>query len=583
VSKEDLIEQKIRSCGPAWYRAAARTAAVAGAFCLVVAALLAVKWAQSQRLDPIDNAEMTNLREQFSAARTDDTLKKKLRSLDLELRGQNTRSTEFLLDGAYLLLGGLFVFVVTLRLAVASRKRLPAPPEGHAARGEQKLEAMLARWSVAAAALILAAAGVSGALSTSPPPERTPGPGEVAERPALDPAKQWPRFRGPGGRGLSAYANIPTQWNGSTGEGVLWKTAVPLPGQNSPVVWGGRVFLSGATRTQREVYCFDANSGDLLWRSPVEDIPGSPLKPPKVMDATGYAAPTTATDGDRVYAIFANGDLAAFDFDGRRLWAKNLGELDDHYGHASSLTTWRGTLIVQLDQGPPLEPGEPTKSAIIAFDGATGEIEWRAERHVPVSWSSPIVIQVAGQAQLVTAGEPWVIAYDPETGAELWRVKFLSGEIGPSPTYAGGLVFVAQEGAVLAAVRPGKGEGSPAKIVWTSDENLPDTVSPASNGELVFTVAGVVVACFDAKNGKLLWDHEFERSFNSSPGIAGGLVYLMDVKGVMHVFEAGRAFKLAGTAPLGEKSDTSPAFADGRIYIRGKKHLFCIGSADGRR
>jgi len=583
VSKEDLIEQKIRSCGPAWYRAAARTAAVAGAFCLVVAVLLAARWIESRRLDPVGNVEMAKLREQFSAARADEALKTKLRSLDLELRGKDAHNTEFLLDGAYLLLGGLIVVVVTLRVAAAFKKRLPAPPDGHAPRGAQKVEATLARWSVAAAALILAAAAVSGALSISPPPERTAGPGKVVERPVLDPAKQWPRFRGPGGRGVSAYANIPTQWNGTTGEGVLWKAAVPLPGQNSPVVWGGRVFLSGASKTQREVYCFDAHSGDLLWRSPVEGVPGSPLEPPKIMDATGYAAPTTATDGERVYAVFANGDLAAFDLDGRRRWAKNLGKLDNHYGHASSLTTWRKLLIVQLDQGPPLEPEDPTKSAIIAFDGATGEIEWRAERHVPVSWSSPIVIEAAGQAQLVTAGEPWVIAYDPETGAELWRVKCLSGEIGPSPIYAGGLVFVAQEGAVLAAIRPDKGAAGSAKIVWTSDENLPDTVSPASNGELVFTVAGVVVACFDAKSGKLLWDHEFERSFNSSPGIAGGQMYLMDTKGVMHIFEAGRAFKLAGTAPLGEKSDTSPAFADGRIYIRGTKHLFCIGSADGRR
>ena len=157
--------------------------------------------------------------------------------------------------------------------------------------------------------------------------------GDYPSREAI--GRNWPRFRGPGGLGISAYTNVPSSWNGITGEGVLWKTPVPLAGQNSPIVWENRVFLTGASEDEREVYCFDADSGELLWQRAVADVPGSPSEPPEVDDVTGFAAPTAVTDGKRVYAIFANGDLACFDFDGKRLWAMSLGNPDNLYvnGH----------------------------------------------------------------------------------------------------------------------------------------------------------------------------------------------------------------------------------------------------------
>ena len=583
MTREDLVEQKIRNRDPAWCRAAARTAAVAAVFCVVVAAVLAVTWAESRRLDPATNAEMAALRSRFSEDRSDESLKGEMRSLDLRLRQEHARSVDAFRQGAWLLLAGLAVSFAAGRFAASFRKTLPAPPEGHEPRGEQKAQARLARWSVAGAAVLLVSAGIYGALITAPIPAPEPGPApDVVGPPKLDPTQQWPRFRGPGGRGVSATANIPTRWNGAINEGILWKTAVPLPGENSPVVWGGRVFLSGATKERREVYCFDAKRGGLLWRAAVENVPGGALKPPTVIKATGYAAPTTATDGERVYAVFANGDLAAFDFNGRPVWARSLGHLDNHYGHASSLATWRNLLIVQADQGRSGDPA-PT-SALLAFNGATGAIEWRTPRTVPQSWGSPIVIRVEGRDQIVTAADPWATAYNPLTGKEIWRADCLDGEIGPSPIYAAGVVFVAQDAATMTAVRAnGAGDVTESHVKWQSEDNLPDTASPLSNGELVFTVAGANLACFDAQDGRLLWEHDFEDTFNSSPSLVGGLVYLMDEEGVMHIFKAARSFQLVATSPLGEKSNTSPAFLDGRIYIRGRKHLFCIGGADGGR
>ena len=576
MSKEDIPEQKLRVYGSTPYKAAARTAVIAGLFCLIVAGFLGGNCLWTRIVGPRKEASLEALKKQLIDAPDNEKLRNNIRSLDLELRQAYVRNREFARKGAWLLLTGAVVFLAALRYAISYRGTLPEPGRAHAERGEEKRAAMFARWSVAGVAVVLLAGGVSAAFI---PPQQTPKQEKAPEK--RKPAQKWPRFRGPGGLGISAYTNVPSRWDGRTGEGILWKIELPLPGENSPVVWGDRVFLSGATETQREVYCFDANTGKLLWRRRVQNIPGSPAEAPKVMDVTGYAAPTTTTDGRRVFAIFANGDLAAFDFDGNLAWAKSLGLPDNNYGHASSLTTYRGLLIVQFDQGG----GDDAKSAILAFDAATGELAWKAKRAMPNSWCSPIVIQVGQRAQLIASGTPWVVAYDPGTGAEIWRAKCLDGEIGPSPTFAGGLVFVAQDGASLAAIRPdGTGDVTDTHVAWTAGGNLPNTASPLSNGELIFLANGSMVTCHDAKNkGNMLWEHDFDHTFNSSPTLVGDKVYLMDEKGIMHIFKAAREFELVGEAALGEDANSSPAFLDGRIYIRGKKHLFCIGKADVNR
>ena len=249
--------------------------------------------------------------------------------------------------------------------------------------------------------------------------------------------------------GISAYTNVPETWDAKSGKGIVWKTPVPLPGNNSPVVWGKRVFLSGADQRRREVYCFDADSGKLLWQQAVPGTPQSTAQPPKVNDDTGYAASTTATDGRRVFAIFANGDLAAFDFSGKLAWSKSLGLPENSYGHASSLATYKNLLLVQFDQGSSRAP----KSKLLAFDSATGKIVWQVARPVPNSWSTPIVIRHADRDQVITAADPWVIAYNPADGAEIWRAKCLKTDIGPSPVFADGQVFVANDNCVLSAIR----------------------------------------------------------------------------------------------------------------------------------
>ena len=194
----------------------------------------------------------------------------------------------------------------------------------------------------------------------------TPATFLTAEQRAL----HWPRFRGAYGAGHADSATPPVQWNVPSGEGLRWKTAVPQPGNSSPIVWNNRVFVSGASRDQQEVYCFDANDGRLMWTS---SLGLSPAGMPAVSEETGYAAPTMATDGQCVFVVFASGDLAAIDFAGQTQWQISLGPLQNSYGHASSLEVFQDRLIVQLDQGPNAD----ALSRLLAIRTADGSTAWQ--------------------------------------------------------------------------------------------------------------------------------------------------------------------------------------------------------------
>jgi outer membrane protein assembly factor BamB len=287
------------------------------------------------------------------------------------------------------------------------------------------------------------------------------------------------------------------------------------------------------------------------------------------------AAATVATDGRRVYAIFANGSLAALNFDGSLAWSKHLGAPKNQYGHATSLATWQDRVIVQLDQGE----ADDRLSKIYAFDGPSGSVAWEKPREVGASWATPIVIDAAGRAQIITLGVPWVIAYAAQDGSEIWRADCLDGEVTPSPVFAGGTVFAVHPLNKLQAIRPdGQGDVTKTHLGWTAEDGIPDVTSPVSDGELVFLAdTGGTVTCYDAKSGRKQWEHDCGEEFKASPTIVGDKLYLFSRKGTMLVLEAARAFREVSRSALGEQVFASPAFAGQRIFVRGVKHLVCIG------
>ena len=577
-----------------FYRAAVGTAVVAGVFSVLVCLLLVRNHFQSDFTDKLESEQLEKLKEQLLENPKDELLKSRIRTFDLELRNEFFRRQKIADRGKYILLGGLIIFLLSLKIAFNYRKKSPIPRLDNTDQSAVVRTTFLSVTILAAAAVGLATFLImTGDDIFIPVPlkeivkekeivHEQPDAAKIVDYPTPEQLKKnWPRFRGPGGMGISAYTNIPKSWNGKSGESIRWKTAIPMPGENSPVVWGNRIFLNSADEKNRQVYCFDADSGSILWQKEVDKIPRRTSDPPRIMEETGFAAATAVTDGLRVYAIFANGDLICFDFKGNRVWARNLGLPENVYGFSTSLDMYQKLLLVQYDQAGE----EDGLSELLAIEGATGEIVWRKKRPVANTWTSPIIIETPQSKQFITCAPPFTIAYQPQTGEELWRAECLYGDLAPSPVYADGMVFVVSPYSELTAIRTdGRGDVTKTHIAWVVEDGVPDIVSPLIVGKMILllTTDGYM-NCFDITDGSKIWEKELDMSFRASPSLVQDKIYFMNEKGLMIIIEAGREYKEIARADLGESASASPAFADGRIYIRGKEHLYCIendGQAD---
>ncbi|MDP6776060.1 MAG: PQQ-binding-like beta-propeller repeat protein [Candidatus Latescibacteria bacterium] len=552
--------------GGAWYTIAKSAAIVSGIFVLLLSTLIIVNYLQVRTIDPLNSDALTQLMQQHRQEPGNESLKEQIRALDLLARKAYFTHQWQLRIGSYLLFGSVLVFLGALKHLSSLRTSLPDLSRERSQEWAWE-ERILARKGLLFTGLgLFAAAFVLSVVSEEQTSPVDPTASGSAFPSAEEIRAQWPTFRGPEGNGIAYASGIPTHWDGPSGDHILWKVPVPKPGYGSPILWEGKLFLSGADQTVQEVYCYDAGSGDLLWQGQANDLPGSPPERPDVTDDTGYAAPTMATDGQRVYAVYATGDVACWDMDGTRLWGRNLGVPDNHYGHSSSLMTHRNLLLVQLDDN--------VGGLLLGLDARTGSQVYEVDRDVQISWASPILVNTGSRMEFILNANPLVISHDPLTGRELWRVDCMMGEVAPSPAYADGMVFVVNEYARLAAIKV----SGQAEMVWEYDDNLAEVASPVATSEyLVVATSFGAVACYESKTGEELWLHDFDEGFYASPILVGELVYLMDMNGLMHIFRLGREFRQIAECPLGERAMATPAFADGRIYIRGMEHLYCVG------
>lgn len=373
-----------------------------------------------------------------------------------------------------------------------------------------------------------------------------------------------PQFRGQGGRGVSDATNLPVQWDEKTN--LRWKADLPGRGLSNPVVADGRVYVtacSGFEQKRLHVLCFDVKTGKQLWERQFWAT-GTTLCHSK----TNMAAPTPATDGKHVYALFATADLVCLDRDGNLIWYRSLvGDyptVGNNVGMAASPTLWKDTLILCLDNA-----GESFAAGI---DTATGTNRWRVPRPSGINWTTPLVIDNNGRPEVLLQSGGDIAAHDPATGKKLWQASGSFSTI-PSPTFGDGMVFA--PGGKFTALRPGTDK---AETLWHSPKLATGYGSPVYYQGLVYTVSSRgVVNCAEPGAGKVLWSERLEGNFSASPLAADGKLYVTSEDGATSVLQAGGEAKLLAVNRLPDTILASPVATGDMIFLRSDKALYCIG------
>jgi outer membrane protein assembly factor BamB len=580
--KSEFKEYELR------WRVAQSVMIISGLFSVVVCLMLIINCVQVMVVSPLDSPELEMLREVYAdATEIDENLVTQIRALDMMGRKAHFTSQAQIQLGAILLLGGLVVFLLSLKLSTEWNPKVPDLKPADEVPSEWYIASMARQYMALGLVALVSFSLVAAYLTQSKIPQVVSAAKEEAvqnedvEPPAEttvvavkyptwdDMLKQWPSFRGPGGNGVAHFTNAPTSWNVESGEGIRWKVELPKEGGNSPVVWGDQLYLSAADDDVREIYCYNTDSGELVWKKVLDNLPGTPEKPPRVSEDTGHAAATMVVHGDQVCAIYANGDLACYSSSGEFLWGRNLGVPDNHYGHSSSLIAFESRLFVQFDQRK--------QPRVFALDLATGKDLWSAERD-SISWASPICIPTPFGPQLILNSSKSVTAYAPQTGAVLWQEACLGGEVAPSPAYSNNMVFVANEYAQATAIQlSAEGDTVKAEVKWDWDELLPEVSSPVGDKEHFYITTSVGdIVCVKAETGETLWAEMVDEGFYASPILVGERIYAPDLAGNVVIFKAGPEFERIAMPEMKEDVSATPVFLDGRIYLKTLKYLYCI-------
>ena len=388
-------------------------------------------------------------------------------------------------------------------------------------------------------------------------------------------AENWPTWRGPRLDGASAEKNIPVYWSATSN--VVWKTELSGAGHASPIVWADRIFtISALSQNQaRVVLCLDRMTGRILWQ---QTAITSPME--RKHSLNSHASSTPATDGQLVYVAFldrAEMVVAAYDFEGKQRWLVRPGSFSSMHGFCSSPILHKDKVIVNGDHD-----GD---SYIVALDRSTGRTLWKIPRENKTrSYCVPLIRELAGRTQMVLSGDKCVASYDPDDGSRHWVLDGPTEQFVASPVYNehAGLLFITggyPDHHILALKPDGTGNISKSdKIAWRTNRGVAYVPSPISEGDYFLVVSDSGVAhCFEAGTGKLMWQERLGEH-HASLVSANGLIYFLNDNGVMNVVRPGPQFVRVAQNEIGEKTFASPAISEGQIFLRGDKHLFCIGT-----
>ena len=420
-------------------------------------------------------------------------------------------------------------------------------------------------------------------------------------------AEQWPQFRGPGSTGVSESTKLPDTW--STTEHVRWKTPIRGEGWSSPIAWGNRVFVTAVVPTETTetpqrglylkgerpaptfdhrwmVYAIDFTTGKIVWER--EAHRGVPETARHLKNT--YASETPVTDGKRVYVLFGNVGLFAYDVDGTPAWSARLEPkaTRNGWGTGASPALHDGRLYVVHDNEVAPE--------LIAINANTGAIIWRVARKEGSNWSTPFVWQHGGRTEIVTTGTVAVRSYGLD-GSLLWELRPMSSHVIPSPFARNGLLYVSS-GYVgdstrpVYAIKPGAsgdislktGETSNAFVAWSLPQGGTYNTSPIVYGDYYYTLFDRgFFTCHDARTGKEIYTKvrldPAAGAFTASPWAYDGKLFAMSEDGVTYVIQAGPEYKLLGRNSLDEFTMASPAIHQDSLVIRTATTLYRIANA----
>ena len=447
-----------------------------------------------------------------------------------------------------------------------------------------------------------------------------------------DAERYWGQWRGPEANGVARHADPPLAW--SETENVAWKVEVPGRGTASPIVWGDRVFLltavpvgdpvapsvpqasrrssrpeasrrqappgrerrggrgarsgrggRGGPRGARDVQAhrftvlaFDRETGDVVWeRVAREALPHEGYQQPN----GSYASGSAVTDGERLYAFFGSWGLYAYDLDGELLWEADLGDryMRNAFGEGTTPALHGDTLVVTWDH-------IGGQSFVAGLDARTGEERWRSNRDEIDTWATPLVVEHAGRAQVITPAMNQVYSYDLETGETVWRSRGTTMNAIPSPVHAGGVVYVTSgyRGNNLQAIRLADARGNIAgsgAIVWQLDRDTPYVPSPLLYDDTLYLLKSNdgILSAFDPATGEPHYALQRLRGVPNvfaSPVGAAGRVYITGRDGATLVIRQGPRYEVLAENRLDDGFDASPALVDDELYLRGYSYLYKI-------
>ena len=417
---------------------------------------------------------------------------------------------------------------------------------------------------------------------------------------ATDKAANWHHWRGPNADGSAPAANPPAKWDAKTN--IKWKVELPGRGSATPVVWGDRIFVLTAIKTDRKataaelpkpdprferktdppthfykfvVMCFDRNTGKPLW----EKVAAEKVPHEGHHASHSYAAGSPTTDGKRLYVSFGSFGNFCYTLDGELVWQRDIGRINSRLGWGEAVTPviHGDRLLLNWDQ--------EADSALHCLDAATGEVKWTAKRDEKTTWHTPLVAEFGGKSQVVTNGTTRIRSYDITNGAVLWECAGMTVNPIPSPVRYGdsAIVMSGYRGAAAVSVPLGsKGDlGKEGKTDWRTSPGTPYVPSPVLVGDRVyFTQANDgLLTILDAKSGKPGVAKERlpqVKSFYASPMTAAGRVYFVDRVGTTVVLKAGDAVELLAVNKLDDPIDASPVPVGKSLYLRGEKYLYCV-------